>query len=125
MLKVFWSGVVALVLMKNSYTLYILQCADGSLYTGITTDMERRLAEHNGSLLGARYTSVRRPVILVYQKAYRNRSQASIEESRVKKLSRAEKLELIGSAHGRDGIVLLAWSHRSPDTDPAFWFVNK
>ena len=85
--------------MKNSYTLYILQCADGSLYTGITTDMERRLAEHNGSLLGARYTSVRRPVILVYQKAYRNRSQASIEESRVKKLSRAEKLELIGSAH--------------------------
>ncbi len=99
MLKVFWSGVVALVLMKNSYTLYILQCADGSLYTGITTDMERRLMEHNSSTLGAKYTRVRRPVTLVYQKIYENRSVASIEESRVKRLSRTKKLEMIGSAH--------------------------
>ena len=85
--------------MKNSYTLYILQCADGSLYTGITTDMERRLAEHNSSLLGAKYTSARRPVTLEYQKTFENRSQASIEESRVKRLSRAKKWELIGSSH--------------------------
>jgi putative endonuclease len=85
--------------MKNSYTLYILQCADGTLYTGITTDMKRRLAEHNSSLLGAKYTRARRPVTLVYQKTYENRSAASVEESRVKQLSRAEKLELIDLAH--------------------------
>ena len=81
------------------YILYILECADGTLYTGITTDMDRRLEEHNSSLLGAKYTRARRPVKLVYKKIYKNRSQASVEESLVKKLSRAEKLKLIGSAH--------------------------
>ncbi|MFZ1720444.1 MAG: GIY-YIG nuclease family protein [Candidatus Moraniibacteriota bacterium] len=84
---------------KAKYTLYILQCADGTLYTGITTDMKRRLEEHNSSTLGAKYTRVRRPVALVYQKTYENRSEASVEESRVKKCTRAEKLKLIGSAH--------------------------
>lgn len=84
---------------KMKYILYILQCADGTLYTGITTDMDRRLVEHNSSTLGAKYTRARRPVTLVYQKTYENRSVASIEESRVKKLSRAKKLEMIVSAH--------------------------
>jgi putative endonuclease len=77
------------------YNLYILKCRDGTLYTGIATDLKRRLIEHNGSKLGAKYTSARRPVKLVYTKKFRNRSTASIEESQIKKLKRIEKLELI------------------------------
>jgi putative endonuclease len=81
---------------KAKYILYILECVDGTLYTGITTDMERRLLEHNSSTLGAKYTSARRPVELVYTKIFKDRSAASIEESRIKKLPRERKLELIG-----------------------------
>ncbi|MEP7162834.1 MAG: GIY-YIG nuclease family protein [Candidatus Moraniibacteriota bacterium] len=80
------------------YSLYILQCADGSLYTGITVDIERRIKEHNSSHLGAKYTRARRPVILVYSRRFRNRSHASKEEARIKKLSRSEKLKLISRA---------------------------
>lgn len=81
--------------MHSQYILYILKCSDGTLYTGITTDMERRLIEHNGSTLGAKYTCARRPVELVYTKAFKDRSTASIEESRIKRLSRSKKLEMI------------------------------
>ena len=77
------------------YTAYILRCADGTLYTGITTDVERRVVEHNHSSLGARYTRGRRPVLLVYERLFENRSQASREEARIKQLSRSEKLALI------------------------------
>jgi len=79
------------------YYLYILECADGKLYTGITTDIERRLEEHNNTKLGAKYTSMRRPVRLVYSVSFENRSLACKEEYRIKQLSRDEKLELIGS----------------------------
>lgn len=78
------------------YHLYILQCVDGTLYVGITTDLDRRVGEHNGSTLGAKYTRGRRPVELVFSRAFGNRSEASREESRIKRLSRAQKLELIG-----------------------------
>ncbi|MFA6586225.1 MAG: GIY-YIG nuclease family protein [Candidatus Paceibacterota bacterium] len=77
------------------YYLYILKCADKTLYTGITTDLKRRIAEHNNSNLSARYTSSRRPVKLVYSKKFKNRSIASKEEARIKKLMRDKKLELI------------------------------
>lgn len=77
------------------YYLYILKCADETLYTGITVDLERRIKEHNTSKLGAKYTSARRPVSLVYSKKFRNRSTASKAESKVKGLSREEKLEMI------------------------------
>ena len=77
------------------YFLYILECADGTLYVGITTDVVRRVAEHNGSPLGAKYTRGRRPVTLVFSRAFVGRSEASVEEARVKKLSRAGKLALI------------------------------
>jgi len=77
------------------YHLYILKCADGTLYTGITTDPKRRIKEHNSSNLGAKYTRGRRPVGLVYSRKYRNRSNASKDESRIKNLSREEKLALI------------------------------
>lgn len=76
------------------YFVYILQCVDGSLYTGITTDLDRRIKEHNDSKLGAKYTKVRRPVKLVYSKEFIDRSQASKEESRIKKLSRQQKIDL-------------------------------
>lgn len=78
------------------YFVYILECSDGSLYTGITTDLERRIEEHNSSKLGAKYTKARRPVKLVYSKKFVSRSRASIEEARIKKLSREEKLNLLG-----------------------------
>lgn len=77
------------------YFVYILQCADNSLYTGITTDLDRRVEEHNSSKLGAKYTKARRPVKLIYSKEFADRSEASKEESRIKKLSRQEKIELI------------------------------
>lgn len=77
------------------YHLYILKCADQTLYTGITVDLNRRISEHNSSKLGSKYTKARRPVELVYSKKFRNRSSASKEESRIKRLSRGEKLELV------------------------------
>ena len=77
------------------YYLYILKCADKSLYTGIAKDLVRRVKEHNTSKLGAKYTRGRRPVKLVYSKKFRNRSIASKAESKIKMLSRQEKLKII------------------------------
>lgn len=76
------------------YYLYILECLDKTLYTGITTDLKRRIAEHNKNKLGAKYTAARRPVKLVYSKKFKNRSSASKAEARIKKLKKAEKLKL-------------------------------
>jgi len=77
------------------YYLYILKCADKTLYTGITTDLKRIVVEHNSGKFGAKYTSSRRPVKMVYSKKFKNRSTASKEEARIKKLKRSKKLELI------------------------------
>jgi putative endonuclease len=77
------------------YYLYILKCADKTLYTGITTDLVRRINEHNSSKLGAKYTKARRPVKLAYSKKFRNRSTASKAEAKLKTISRGEKLKLI------------------------------
>lgn len=74
---------------------YILKCYDATLYAGITTDLKRRVAEHNISPLGAKYTRGRRPVKLIYSRKFKNKSLASIEEARIKKLSRKEKLSLV------------------------------
>lgn len=82
-----------------AYSLYIVACADGTLYTGIATDLARRLSEHNGDRpKGARYTASRRPVTLVYQAEFATRSEASKEEARIKKLTRSEKSALIAAA---------------------------
>jgi predicted metal-dependent hydrolase len=75
-----------------------VQCRDATLYTGITTDIKRRIKEHNTSLRGAKYTRSRGPVRLVYVHEYSDRSEASKAESRIKDLSRSEKIELIQSA---------------------------
>lgn len=78
------------------YYVYMVRCADDTLYTGITTDLERRVAEHNDSQKGAKYTRARRPVELVYHECFVQRSEASRREYHIKKrLTRAEKLELI------------------------------
>ncbi len=75
---------------------YIVQCHDGSLYTGWTTDVEKRVASHNAGT-GAKYTKARRPVTLVYYEALDSKSEALKREAVIKKLTRTEKLELIKS----------------------------
>ena len=79
------------------YFVYILKCSDETLYTGITTNVTRRLFEHNNSEKGAKYTKVRRPVHLVYLEESPNRSLASKREYAIKKLSREQKMELINA----------------------------
>ena len=76
------------------YFVYMVECSDGTLYTGITTDLERRVDEHNNSVKGAKYTRTRRPVILVYSETLENRSDASKREFSIKKMSRKEKIAL-------------------------------
>lgn len=78
-----------------AWFVYMLRCADGSLYTGITTDVVRRVAEHNGEgAPGARYTRSRRPVELVYLEAAASRSDATRRETAIKRLDRERKLAL-------------------------------
>ncbi|MBT4277153.1 GIY-YIG nuclease family protein [Candidatus Falkowbacteria bacterium] len=78
------------------YFVYILKCSDNTLYTGITTNIKRRVNEHNNDdNLGSKYTRARRPVKLVYSTKFHDRSSASKEELRIKQLSRKEKEKLI------------------------------
>jgi putative endonuclease len=79
------------------YFVYIVRCADGSLYTGYATDVARRVAEHNGegTAAGAKYTSGRRPVTLAYSEACHTRSEALRREAAIKKMTKAEKELLI------------------------------
>ena len=77
------------------YYVYILECSDNTLYTGITTDLQRRVDEHNTSEKGAKYTRLRRPVRLVYSEEQTDRSSASKREYALKKLSRMQKLALV------------------------------
>ena len=74
---------------------YILACADESLYTWITTDLERRMFEHNHDEKWATYTKSRRPVELVWYQSCADRSDASKEELKIKRLSKLQKLTLI------------------------------
>jgi putative endonuclease len=73
---------------------YILQCADGTFYTGWTTDPERRVVRHNKGT-GAKYTRTRRPVKLVYLETHPSRSDAMRRELAIKKMNRAQKSKLI------------------------------
>lgn len=74
--------------------MYILECADGTLYCGSTNDLARRLKQHNGLKSGARYTKGRRPVVLKYTECYKIIASAKIREAEIKKLTRAAKLAL-------------------------------
>jgi len=82
----------------GEWFVYMLYCGDGSLYTGITTDLQRRVSEHNEAKSGARYTKARRPVSLAWFEQCGSRSAASIREAEIKKLDRKQKALLITSA---------------------------
>jgi putative endonuclease len=81
--------------MNKTWVLYILECADSTLYTGITTDLDRRLSEHNSSPRGARYTRARRPVSVVASWDLPDRGSATKAEAAFKRLTRAHKLEIV------------------------------
>jgi len=81
-----------------AYYVYMVKCSDDTLYTGIASDIQRRVEEHNSSKKGAKYTKTRRPVRLVFSEIFEDRSSASKREYAIKKLSREEKLHLIASS---------------------------
>ena len=82
----------------KSWFVYIVKCADASLYTGITNDIERRINAHNNdNRTASAYTRSRRPVELVYQESYQTRTQASKREYQIKQLSRKEKIVLLNT----------------------------
>ena len=85
---------------KKSWTVYIVRCANGSLYTGITNDLAGRIADHNAGR-GAKYTAAFGPVELAWKKRKKDRSTASKLESAIKKLSRPEKDALISRPNAR------------------------
>lgn len=85
--------------MKAAWYVYMVSCADKSIYTGITTDLSRRLLEHNSPKGGARYTRSRQPVVLVYYEKCPDRSLASMREFYLKKLPPGKKRALAASAH--------------------------
>ena len=87
-----------------NWVVYMLRCADDSLYTGITSELDRRIEEHNlDDKKAARYTRARRPVRLVYQERCDDRSHASQREYQIKRLSRRQKLALLEhSDHGNN-----------------------
>jgi len=79
------------------YSVYILECADGTYYTGITNDVEKRLVAHNTSKSGAKYTRVRRPVRLAYTEECQNKGEALRREYEIKGYTRAEKARIIAT----------------------------
>lgn len=82
--------------LANNWNCYILRCADDTLYCGITNDLDKRLASHNAGT-AAKYTRARGPVVLVFVEGCADRSVASRREVAIKRLTRADKLALIGS----------------------------
>ncbi|WP_373073263.1 DUF429 domain-containing protein [Sulfurimonas sp.] len=88
-------GIDTFVTPISKWKVYMLKCADDTLYTGVATDLARRLDEHNNSAKGAKYTRNKRPVELVYYENCADRVDATKREAAIKKLSRKEKLELI------------------------------
>jgi len=87
-----------------AWSVYIVRCADGTLYTGVATDVARRVEEHNShKLLAANYTRARRPVTLVYSETAATRSAACRREYQIKQLSRRDK-EALFAASGRSSL---------------------
>lgn len=80
------------------WLVYILRCADDSLYTGVTTNLERRVEQHNSSPRGAKYTRCRRPVFPVYAETLPDRAEAQRRERAIKKLDKATKESLVATA---------------------------
>ena len=80
---------------NNEWIVYMLRCKGDTLYTGITTDIDRRVSEHNVSSLGAKYTRSRRPVALVYTESAQDRSSASKREYQIKQMIKKQKERMI------------------------------
>jgi len=78
--------------MEQSYFVYILECSDGSLYTGSTNNLEKRVRDHNTSKNGAHYTKIRRPVTLKYFEVCETYAESRKREAEIKRLSREEKM---------------------------------
>ena len=83
---------------NGSWSVYMVRCSDGTLYTGITNDLEKRIEAHNSGKDGARYTRSRRPVTLIYSEEAGSKSTAARLEYQIKRLPRSEKKKLITSA---------------------------
>lgn len=81
----------------KEWKLYVVLCSDNTLYTGVTTDIDRRVYEHNNTRKGAKYTRSRRPVTLIHEESHDSRSSAQKAEYRIKKLKRVKKLEYISA----------------------------
>ena len=81
------------------FSVYILECADKTLYVGSTTDLEKRLHAHNNLKNGAHYTKIRRPVILLYSETLATFAEMRAREAEIKRLSRADKFLLISQKH--------------------------
>lgn len=84
-----------------NWFVYMIRSDDGSLYTGVTTDVERRFSEHAGNTRGARFFNGRKPVEIVYTESGHTRSSACQREAEIKKLNRSEKVELAASGGDR------------------------
>ncbi len=82
---------------NNTWFVYFLRCNDNSLYAGITTDIERRLHQHNHTKLGAKYTRAKRPVTLAFIETAPNKSLASKREYQLKKLTKIQKEQLVST----------------------------
>jgi len=78
----------------RTYYVYLLECMDGSVYTGITTDVGRRVQEHTKGKQGANYTRAKKPKQVIYTEEHPNRSEASKREAEIKRMPRAKKLLL-------------------------------
>jgi len=77
------------------YFVYMLECADGSLYVGCTNDLKRRIKQHNNSKWGAHYTKIRRPVTLKYMESFPKLREARVREAEIKRWRREKKINLI------------------------------
>jgi len=82
---------------KSAWFVYLLRCNDNSLYAGVTTDIKRRVTEHNTSALGAKYTRARRPVTLAYLEEADSRSDAGKQEYKLRKLTKQKKEQKVAS----------------------------
>ncbi len=104
--------------MTPNWHLYLIRCRDGSLYTGITTDVARRFAKHlEGKGAGAKYLRGRAPLTLVYQTELGHRSLALSVESKLKKLPKARKEELLHNQKWIDQLVRLSSADSDIDQD--------
>ena len=90
---------------ESAYSLYIIECADGTLYTGVAADVDRRLSEHTSGKRGAKYLRSRGPLTLRFQQSVGDRGRALRIEARVKKLARSKKLAIIENTLSLDELL--------------------